>query len=113
MRRLFVYIVVLLPSLFLVNSCGGHSHGEHSPLVDTICSQLSESRYKDIGVTDSLSAALLSAAGDNNEMQMVACNSMAYSALMAMDYAYARELYDSVLATSHCEIERLVADVGL
>ncbi len=113
MRRLFVYIIFLLPSLFLVNSCGGHSHGEASPLVDTICSHLAESRYKDIGVTDSLSAALLSAAGDNNEMQMVACNSMAYSALMAMDYAYARELYDSVLATSHCEIERLVADVGL
>ena len=110
-RSIAVCSLLLLLALF--GSCNNHSCEGESPLADTLCSSLADARYKEVSAIDSLATALLELSEDDNHLRMVACNSMAYSALMAMDYANARTLYDSVLVSSECEIERLVADVGL
>ena len=110
MRCLFINILFVCAALF---SCTGHSHGDNSATaVDSLCMQVYDARYKSIALTDSFARALDSLSAGNHELAMVAANSMAYSALMKMDYAAAVALYDKVLDEADCEIERLVADVG-
>ena len=106
-----MYILILC--LFLT-SCVKHSHdGENHHRADSLYTELSAMRYSDIAAFDSLAKDLFSMAADDNELQMVANNAMAYSAMMQMDYNRSVELYRTVRDKSLCEIERLVADVGL
>lgn len=95
-------------------SCGGDGHGSSTHDGGaTLGMQVYDARYRSVSLLDSLSKALDSSSGENHEQAMVATNSKAYSALMKMDYATAVRLYEGVLAGADCEIERLVADVGL
>ncbi|MBO7193553.1 MAG: DUF5113 domain-containing protein [Bacteroidaceae bacterium] len=111
MRSLLLNILFLC---FVLCSCTGHSHsGDPATGTDSLSVQVYDARYKSVALTDSLAKALDSLSADNEELVMVATNAMAYSALMKMDYATATALYDKVLAESDCEIEKLVADVGL
>lgn len=111
--HLYKYIYSLL-LVALLASCGGHSHDiSPSSREVSLSRDIAELRYKDASLLDTLGTELLALARDNNEMKMVALNAKAYSALMKMDYVYAVELYKSVVDSSSCEIERLVADVGL
>lgn len=104
----------LLAVVLLSVSCGRHSHagGEMVP-VDSLCMEMSKERYSDIEAYDTLIAELVSLPGINNETEMIAANAMAYSAMMHMDYNRSVELYVNVIDNSECEIERLVADVGM
>ncbi len=111
MRCFFLNILLLCASLF---SCKGHSDGSNNaPGIDSLCVQVYDARYRSIALTDSLLLRLDVISGGNHETAMVATNSMAYSALMKMDYVTAASLYDRVLEDAACEIEKLVADVGL
>ena len=113
MRHFFIGILLVCAALF---SCTGHSHshsGDSATTADSLSAQVYDARYRNILLLDGFSNALDSLSGENEELTMVATNSKAYSALMKMDYATAVELYERVLAEAGCEIEKLVADVGL
>ena len=110
-KLIYIWLVAIIVSL---TSCGGHSHAgmEQFP-VDSLCSEISKERYSDIGKIDTLVAELSSLSGNDHELQMVAVNAQAYSAMMRMDYKRSVSLYRTVRDEAECEIERLVADVGL
>ncbi len=111
MRNVLLYMLFLFGVLI---SCAGHSHGADSaPGADSLSVQVYDARYRDAAMLDSLSRNLDSLAANDHELAMVATNAMAYSALMKMDYALAASLYGKVQAEADCEIEKLVADVGL
>lgn len=108
------FYVWLLVVVLLFVSCSGHPHaGEENVPVDSLCIGLSGERYSNLGKHDSLVVVMSSIPALGNEMEMVAANAGAYSAMMRMDYNRSVELYRSVRDNSECEIERLVADVGL
>ena len=110
MRR----ILNILFAVLLLFSCGGHRHGgEPVSGTDTLGVQVYDARYRNMAVADSLATTLDSLSAGELEPAMVAANAMAYSAMMEMDYARAVSLYGRVLDASVCEIEKLVADVGL
>ena len=112
MRRSALYI--LLSFLLFLGACSEHGNKDVNNLrIDSLCTELSGMRYSDKDSFDSVATALLSISNDDNEIQMVATNAMAYSAMMQMDYARSMELYSYVLENSECEIECLAADVGL
>ncbi len=110
MRKL-VYIFSLL--LLLLASCNNGAVGvEGVERADSLSLLLGEYRYKD-AVRLSLAAEGLLAQNASDEYNSVARASLAYSAMMGMDYKRALELYESLNQASHCEIERLVGDVGM
>ena len=112
MKR-YIFFGVLIPCLIQF-SCVGHSHDsaayDDSAMLDV---QVYDARYKSVALVDSLSNVIDSFTFRNHELDMVAANSKAYSAFMKMDYAVAVALYEHVLAEADCEIEKLVAEVGL
>ena len=110
-RNILFCILFTCIALF---SCGGHRHEEaaHDGGAE-LGVQVYDSRYRSVALTDTLSAALEQFFLRDHELAMVAANSKAYSVLMKMDYATAVSLYETVIAEADCEIERLVADVGL
>ncbi len=111
MRNFFLSILLLCGALL---SCDRHSHcGDDAFGTDAPCVQVYDARYKSVLLIDSLSKILDDSSAENHEHTMVAANAKAYSALMKMDYAAAVELYEKVYSESDCEIEKLVADVGL
>ena len=108
---MLVFLLFICIALF---SCGGHRHEEAAHDGGAALGmQVYDSRYRSVALTDTLSAALEQFALRDHELAMVAANSKAYSDLMKMDYATAVSLYEKVIAEADCEIERLVADVGL
>ena len=112
MKRQF--FISMLLSVFVLFSCSEHRHGgEPVTTADSLSVRVYDARYKSVAIADSLVAALDNLSAGMKEQQMVARNAMAYSALMKMDYAKATTLYNSVIDESECEIEKLVADVGL
>ncbi len=112
MNRFTLYILVSF--LLLTVSCGGGACADDNGLrTDSLCTELAAARYSDVARLDSVAVALETAADGINELLMVACNARGYAAMMRMDYVAAVSLYEKVLAESRCEIERLVADVGL
>ena len=110
-RILFLNILLSLVTLF---SCTGHRSGDEPVAsIDSLAVRVYDARYKGVAITDSLAAALEKQSAGDKELMMIARNAMAYSSLMKMDYAKATALYNQVIAESDCEIEKLVADVGL
>ena len=110
-RNMLICILLICIALF---SCGGR--GEDAAVHDggaELGMQVYDARYRSVPLLDSLSSLLDSSSVVNHEWAMVATNSRAYSALMKMDYATAVALYEKVIACADCEIEKLVADVGL
>ena len=105
----FLFVAMLL---FLAAGCG-HSHEDISPRAAALCDSVWDARYRNVALLDSLSAELNAEAGGNNELRMVATNAAAYAAMMEMDYHRAFSLYEKVVSESECEIERLIADVGM
>ena len=100
-------------TLLLLTVACGHTHEDVSPRAASLCDSLWDVRYKSVAMIDTLAAELMNEAGDNNELKMVASNALAYAAMMQMDYHKADSIYKHVGESSECEIERLVADVGL
>ena len=109
----YIKILFLFLSLLFV-ACNRNIHDSASTVsVDSLYHKISAMRYSNLLHMDSLTDELGRLAADNNEAEAVAANAKAYSALMKMDYAKANELYNRVFETSLCEIERLVAAVGM
>lgn len=98
--------------LLLAVACGRVHDAAIEQRVALLRATINECRYSNIARVDSAASRLL-AMDFSNESNMHAQNSIAYSAMMQMDYKRAKELYNTVLASSRCEIERLTADVGL
>lgn len=111
MRNLLCRILLLL-SLLAVMACGGSAGGEHNVAADSLCARLADCRYRNVEQLYTTAEELLSM-NTSAEYNAVARNSMAYAEMMRMDYHTARELYMQVGNSAMCEIERLVADVGL
>ena len=108
-RALYIFVIVLTTI-----SCGRSSNDSANYIrVDSLYADLSDARYSNISAFDSIAKELSYVADEEDEPQMVATNALAYSAMMQMDYSHSVELYSIVLENSACEIERLVADVGL
>lgn len=111
MRNSILNILFLCLALL---SCTGHGHGSDVATgTDSLSVQVYDARYRSVALIDSFAVALDAQAAGNHEASMVATNAMAYSALMKMDYASASALYEKVQEVADCEIEKLVADVGL
>ncbi len=110
MKKGIQYIALIL----LLLSCGRIlPDNTINSRVDSLYIEMSGIRYSNISLLDSFANELHSIANGNNELEMVATNAKAYSAMMSMDYDRSVELYRLVRNNSECEIERLVADVGL
>lgn len=112
MRNILYNIYALLPVLFFAACSAGRPGPAVEQRASLLCGIIDDSRYKNIARVDSAAVQLL-ALDAGNEYKMLARNALAYAAMMRMDYRRAKELYCEVLASSQCEIERLVADVGL
>lgn len=110
--RNFLCRILLSLSLLSVVACGGSSGVEHNAAADSLCTRLADCRYRNVEQLYTTAEELLSM-NVSAEYNAVARNSMAYAEMMRMDYRTARELYTQVRNTAMCEIERLVADVGL
>lgn len=106
--------IILLSLLFLpVISCrNNNSHKEGLELADSLYEVVSAERYKSVARFDSAARNLL-ALNHSNEYNAVARNALAYVSMMKMDYTRARDIYLAVIDEARCEIERLVADVGM
>lgn len=112
--RLFLErYIILLSSVLLLVACGKHTHVADTAVADSLLTEISSARYRSAPLMGSLASSLDSVSHGNNELRSVVMNTKAYSALMAMDYARASQLYKSTIALSECEIEALVADVGM
>lgn len=113
-RFRYIYLFLLAQLIFVSGACSGRvGTPELSVSIDSICSLMSGARYSSVVSLDSLADELSRFSNQNNETQMIFSNAKAYASMMDMDYAKADTLYTRVLNESFCEIERLVAAVGL
>lgn len=111
--RNIVFQILLSFSLFSLVACNGSSGmGSDAASADSLCVLLDDYRYRSVERLNDV-ARELRAMDVSDEYNSVATASLAYSALMRMDYHTAKNLYMQVRSTSQCEIEKLVADVGL
>lgn len=108
--KVFAWLLCMLVSACDVSS--GQAY-DVAQLADSLCGDIVNSRYKNTILQRAAAERLLSLPGVGDEECMIAKNALAYSAFMAMDYARAAKLYREVLDEAQCEVERLVADVGL
>lgn len=108
----FCKCVAVAVSLLVCVACST-PHEDITPHAHSLCAQLFDERYGSLVRFDSIATEIEKVALDNNELQSIVDNAMGYVAMMDMDYSAAVDIYSSVIENSHCEIERLVADVGL
>lgn len=104
--RNFICCFSLLSALVVCLGCGAGVHDDYRT-----SALFTEMRYKSIDSVAVVASGLLHSGAE--EDKMTALNALGYSALMKMDYSEAERLYKQVVLGSRCEIERLVADVGL
>ncbi len=101
-------------AVFVLASCGmSRIETEHDLLADSLSSKIGELRYRDYRKMRSVAQELHEYEGASNEDVAVALNAIAYSEFMKMNYDSAKILYADVIEEADCEIERLVADVGM
>lgn len=115
----FIFIIMgrickclILVLLTAITACGV-PHDDISTTADSLCTDLFDERYSNIACFDSIAAVLEKVSAENNELLSVADNAFGYVAMMNMDYSAATGIYSDVIENSRCEIERLVADVGM
>ncbi len=108
MHRILFHIFI---ALLVLAACGrGYVQGDAQGIA--LRNILLEQRYKNIDSVEA-TAARLSAMGGDGENSAAATNALAYAALMRMNYGEAARLYSHVAENARCEIERLIADVGM
>ena len=112
MNRMIKILFLLLAAPLFVACLGGVGSAHNDAHEVALCSKVVEHRYRNV---DSLAvvAARLSADDVSAEGRMVAMNALGYVAMMQMDYEVAERNYCHVIENARCEIERLVADVGM
>ena len=100
--------------MLLFASCElSHISFEHESLADSLYSSICEQRYRDYEKMHLAAQELQALTLLGDDKRMMALNTMAYSDFMSMNYSSAKELYLSVIQEAECEIERLVADIGI
>ena len=111
MRNSF-YILFAMLSLLLGSCSSDIRDAARVECADSLCVLLDEYRYKSVERLSAVADELLAMkVGDRYDA--IAKTSLAYSALMHMDYRRAKALYSEVSESSHSEIEALMADVGM
>lgn len=115
MRKIcnYIYMALSVALMLALGSCGGGVSALHSAKVDSLSHALSARRYSGLAALDAVADTLSAVASGDNKALMIAANARAYVDMMRMDYARAYDDYESVSRNSRCDIERLVADVGL
>lgn len=107
------YFIAACVMLVLV-SCGlPHNEYEHNAVADSIFTGIRKLCYRDHEMMRHAAQELTKLDGTDDEDRAAALNAIAYSEFISMNYGAARELYASVIKDSGCEVERLVADVGM
>lgn len=79
----------------------------------SLCELIAANRYRDVARMESAALELDAIGSATVEQRSVAKNALAYAAFMRMDYSAAKKMYLDVIEDARCEVERLVADVGL
>ena len=105
--------MVIICLLVHVACSNGNGAEYENVLADSLCNSIEAGRYVDIEDVYRSALMLDSIAEDGAEYNFIAKNALAYVALMNMDYSGAEGLYKHVAEDARCEVERLIADVGL
>lgn len=114
LRQYIKYLICVCAALVFVSCKLPHAeHKEHNLVADSLLRSISELRYRDYGKMRLVAQELRALDGVSDEDRVIALNAIAYSEFMAMNYSRAKELYSAVINDAECEIERLVADVGM
>lgn len=114
MTRLLKCVSLLLLSMFLLSACETVVTDNDTPqLADSLYNEISSNRYKNPQAVYWLATELSRNSVPRSEYSSIADNALAYVAFMRMDYDAATRLYNGVAETANCEIERLVANVGM
>ena len=114
MRKFIIKIFCLafyIAAIIVVSSCVDKQMTVESS--ELLCDDIAESRYNNIAQMERAALQLDTLAATTQELRAVAKNALAYAALMRMDYSAAKKQYLQVVDEAQCEVERLVADVGL
>lgn len=106
-----ILYALLAATVCVVVACGS-SDGKKTVEGKVLCSEIADGRYRSVEQMEA-AALRLDTLAATDEQRSVARNALAYAALMRMDYSAAEEQYLAVVDGAHCEVERLVADVGL
>lgn len=114
MIRFFTHIFIILFIALHVLSCRWEGADvERVMLADSLCTGIAVNRYKNPDTVYRFAMQLAELDGVDAEYRSIAYNALAYTAYINMDYSAAREYYNNVIADASCEVECLVADVGL
>ncbi len=113
MSKFVNYILFFVLSLSIVACDNGRAQEERLFEADSLCNAISDNRYKNPQTVYWLANELLGMSETGSEWSAIAQNALAYVAFMRMDYGEAIRLYNDVIEMSRCEVERLVADVGM
>ena len=113
MKRYIKYIFFFCAMLLFASCELSHISSEHESLADSLYSCIGEQRYRDYEKMHLAAQELQALSPLDDDKRMMALNTMAYSDFMSMNYSSAKELYLSVIQEAECEIERLVADIGI
>ncbi|MBR5336309.1 MAG: DUF5113 domain-containing protein [Bacteroidaceae bacterium] len=110
--RLFPFLASLI--LLVTVGCSGIADEQLAPgAAAALCERIDSVRYKSNLLLYDAARRLDTLYSATAEQRIVAGNALAYAALMRMDYSTAKRMYLSVIKEARCEVERLVADVGL
>lgn len=110
----YIFNLATVVAMLLLASCTlSHTENSDKKRAEELSARLDEWRYRNCDSLYRLASAVDMSSGVGREYRAVACNAAAYSLFMQMDYGRAAELYSSVINEAGCEIEALVADVGM
>jgi signal transduction histidine kinase len=113
-RSVISNIVLSLLTIFTLWACSGYTATvDNHVYTDSISLSFHSFRYSSIDSLDTYASMLSNSTASESDLYMESCNAKAYVAMMNMNYGGADSLYSLVLRRSNCEIERLVASVGL
>lgn len=112
--RRYILFCVAVAMILLNAACNSsRKNSAHEALADSLCNDIHLYRYKNPELLF-WSASMLDSLNDISEEQnSIALNAKAYANFMRMDYLEASECYSAVIENAKCEIERLVAEVGM
>ncbi|MBQ2778716.1 MAG: DUF5113 domain-containing protein [Bacteroidaceae bacterium] len=113
LRRYIFYLIAVAATLLLASCTLSHAENGDKLRAEELSSTLEGWRYRSSDSLYRLASAVDTMRGVGHECRAVARNGAAYSLFMQMDYRRAAELYSAVIKEADCEIEALVADVGM
>lgn len=108
------YLILSVAMALVAASCDSDAKAVSTDEVAaSLCDEITANRYKNLALMEAAALQMDTLCGATMELQCVAKNALGHIALMRMDYSAAEKYYLWVIKESPCEVERLVADVGL